>query len=176
MKLVRFWKTRKTHLASLRLSRYCNCQRFHWSRDFYAWVSCVCLRTLGAHHLFLVTMATSSVLTSTGQYANAVSLDIQLTVGLLKWTLCSQLLFIHSFIADIYIAPLQVGLLRSAANPSAAEQFLGEYSRKWPEGQWDIIPDQRANHKEGPAWRRCEHTGHERDLAQPSGGGGYSER
>jgi len=29
--------------------------------------------------------------------------------------------FIHSFIADIYIAPLQVGLLRSAPNPSAAE-------------------------------------------------------
>ena len=28
---------------------------------------------------------------------------------------------IHSFIADIYIAPLQVGLLRSAPNPSAAE-------------------------------------------------------
>jgi len=26
--------------------------------------------------------------------------------------------FIHSFIADIYIAPLQVGLLRSAPNPS----------------------------------------------------------
>ena len=32
-----------------------------------------------------------------------------------------QILFIHSFIADIYIAPLQVGLLRSAPNPSAAE-------------------------------------------------------
>jgi len=30
-------------------------------------------------------------------------------------------LFIHSFIAEIYIAPLQVGLLRSAPNPSAAE-------------------------------------------------------
>ena len=30
-------------------------------------------------------------------------------------------IFIHSFIADIYIAPLQVGLLRSAPNPSAAE-------------------------------------------------------
>ena len=29
--------------------------------------------------------------------------------------------FMHSFIADIYIAPLQVGLLRSAPNPSAAE-------------------------------------------------------
>ena len=29
--------------------------------------------------------------------------------------------FINSFIADIYIAPLQVGLLRSATNPSAAE-------------------------------------------------------
>ena len=29
---------------------------------------------------------------------------------------------IHSFIADIYIAPLSVGLLRSAPNPSAAEQ------------------------------------------------------
>ena|SRR6218665_38771 len=29
--------------------------------------------------------------------------------------------FIHSFIADICIAPLQVGLLRSAPNPSAAE-------------------------------------------------------
>jgi len=29
--------------------------------------------------------------------------------------------FIHSFIADIYIAPLQVGLLRSAPNPSASE-------------------------------------------------------
>ena len=28
---------------------------------------------------------------------------------------------IHLFIADIYIAPLQVGLLRSAPNPSAAE-------------------------------------------------------
>ena len=28
---------------------------------------------------------------------------------------------LHSFIADIYIAPLQVGLLRSAPNPSAAE-------------------------------------------------------
>src|SRR6218665_441689 len=27
--------------------------------------------------------------------------------------------FIHSFIADICIAPLQVGLLRSAPNPSA---------------------------------------------------------
>jgi len=26
-----------------------------------------------------------------------------------------------SFIADIYIAPLQVGLLRSASNPSAAK-------------------------------------------------------
>ena len=40
--------------------------------------------------------------------------------------------FIHSFIADIYIAPLQVGLLRSAPNPSAAEcfrllkEFLGD--------------------------------------------------
>jgi len=32
-----------------------------------------------------------------------------------------RLLFIHSFIADIYITPLQVGLLRSAPNPSAAE-------------------------------------------------------
>jgi len=31
-------------------------------------------------------------------------------------------LFFHSFIADIYIAPLQVGLLRSAPNPSAAKQ------------------------------------------------------
>ena len=31
-------------------------------------------------------------------------------------------LIIHSFIADIYIAPLQVGLLRSAPNLSAAEQ------------------------------------------------------
>ena len=30
-------------------------------------------------------------------------------------------LSIHSFIADIYIAPLQVGLLRNAPNPSAAE-------------------------------------------------------
>jgi len=29
--------------------------------------------------------------------------------------------FIHSFIANIYIAPLKVGLLRSAPNPSAAE-------------------------------------------------------
>ena len=29
--------------------------------------------------------------------------------------------FIQSFISDIYIAPLQVGLLRSARNPSAAE-------------------------------------------------------
>ena len=29
--------------------------------------------------------------------------------------------FIHSFIADIYIAPLQVGLLRSAPNSSAEE-------------------------------------------------------
>ena len=29
--------------------------------------------------------------------------------------------FIHSFIADIYIAPLQLGLLRSAPNPSAAK-------------------------------------------------------
>src|SRR6218665_541511 len=29
--------------------------------------------------------------------------------------------FIHSFISDICIAPLQVGLLRSAPNPSAAE-------------------------------------------------------
>ena len=29
--------------------------------------------------------------------------------------------FIHAFIADIYIAPLQVGLLRSAPNPSEAE-------------------------------------------------------
>jgi len=28
---------------------------------------------------------------------------------------------IHSFIADIYIAPLQVGLLRSTPNPSTAE-------------------------------------------------------
>ena len=28
---------------------------------------------------------------------------------------------IHSFIADIYIAPLQVGLLRSAPSPSAAK-------------------------------------------------------
>src|SRR6218665_3251721 len=44
------------------------------------------------------------------------------------------LLFIHSFIANIYISPLQVGLLRSVPNPSAAEQrcfkllkeFLGE--------------------------------------------------
>src|SRR6218665_887712 len=47
--------------------------------------------------------------------------------------------FIHSFIAAIYILPLQVGLLRSAPNPSAAEkccfkliaeEFLGEYSWK----------------------------------------------
>ena len=29
--------------------------------------------------------------------------------------------FIHSFIADIYIVPLQVELLRSATNPSAAK-------------------------------------------------------
>jgi len=44
----------------------------------------------------------------------------------------------NSFIADIYVAPLQVGLLRSASNPSTAEhccfkllkEFLGEYSRK----------------------------------------------
>jgi len=28
---------------------------------------------------------------------------------------------LHSFIADIYIAPLQVGLLRSAPKSSAAE-------------------------------------------------------
>jgi len=32
-----------------------------------------------------------------------------------------QVSFIHSFIADIYIAPLQVELLRSAPNPSAPE-------------------------------------------------------
>jgi len=30
-------------------------------------------------------------------------------------------LFIHSFIADIYIVPLQVGLLRSAPSPSVAK-------------------------------------------------------
>ena len=38
-------------------------------------------------------------------------------------TIAFQLVFniFHSFIADIYIAPLQVGLLRSAPNPSAAE-------------------------------------------------------
>jgi len=29
--------------------------------------------------------------------------------------------FIHLFIADIYIGPLQVGLLKSAPNSSAAE-------------------------------------------------------
>jgi len=29
-------------------------------------------------------------------------------------------LMVHSFIADIYIAPPQVGQLRSAPNPSAA--------------------------------------------------------
>jgi len=46
--------------------------------------------------------------------------------------------FIHSFVAAIYIAPLQVGLLRNAPNPNVAEQccfkllkeFLEEYSRK----------------------------------------------
>src|SRR6218665_1372364 len=51
-----------------------------------------------------------------------------------------------SFIADIYIAPLQVGLLRSAPNPSAAEQccskllkkFLGEDSRK--RSEWSGCP------------------------------------
>ena len=32
--------------------------------------------------------------------------------------------FIHSFIADIYIAPLQVGLLKSAPNPSAANNVV----------------------------------------------------
>ena len=32
--------------------------------------------------------------------------------------------FIHSFIADIYIAPLQVGLLRSTPNPSAVNNAV----------------------------------------------------
>jgi len=36
-------------------------------------------------------------------------------------TLKSTYLSFHSFIADIYIVPLQVGLLRSAPNPSVAE-------------------------------------------------------
>ena len=30
-------------------------------------------------------------------------------------------------------------------------EFLGEYSRKWLESQWETIPYQRANHGEGPA-------------------------
>jgi len=45
------------------------------------------------------------------------------------------LISVHSFIADIYIAPLQVRLLRSAPNPSTArccfkllKEFLEEYS------------------------------------------------
>src|SRR6218665_2730415 len=33
---------------------------------------------------------------------------------------CTSTVTGHSFIADIYIAPLQVGLLRSAPNPSTA--------------------------------------------------------
>ena len=33
-------------------------------------------------------------------------------------------IFIHSFIADIYIASFQVGLLRSAPNPSEAKIML----------------------------------------------------
>ena len=69
------------------------------------------------------------------------------------------LVFINSLIADIYIAPLQVGLLRSAPDPSAAEQccfellkeFLGEYSWKRPESQRETILDQKANHEESPA-------------------------
>src|SRR6218665_1094802 len=39
----------------------------------------------------------------------------------LSLTLFQNSKFIHSFIADIYIALLQVGLLRSAPSPSAAK-------------------------------------------------------
>src|SRR6218665_716199 len=55
----------------------------------------------------------------------------------------------RSFIADIYVAPLQVGLLRSAPNHRVAEQscfkllkeFLREDFRKRCESQWETIPD-----------------------------------
>src|SRR6218665_2752519 len=69
--------------------------------------------------------------------------------------------YIHSSIADIYIAPLQVGLLRSAPNSNEAKRccfkllkkFLGEYSRKLPEDQWETTPEQRSNYEESPALR-----------------------
>src|SRR6218665_553463 len=68
--------------------------------------------------------------------AHARSLEGTLHVTILLYGLCVS--FIHSFIADIYIAPLEVGLLRGAHNPSTAEkccfkllkEFLGEYSWK----------------------------------------------
>jgi len=66
--------------------------------------------------------------------------------------------FINSFIADIYIASLQVGLLRSAPSPSAAKEcyfklvkeFLGEYPMKWPESQWEVIPYQKGQPRRRP--------------------------
>src|SRR6218665_830276 len=44
-----------------------------------------------------------------------------ITIIIFLIILTITIILIHSFIADIYLAPLQVGLLRSAPSPSTAE-------------------------------------------------------
>src|SRR6218665_4227812 len=84
---------------------------------------------------------------------------------------------VHSFIADIYIAPLLVGLLRSAPNPA---RTINVVLSCWEN---TLGSDRRANgrpfHTKGPttrrpgsAWWKCEKMGHEGGPAQSSEGDG----
>jgi len=54
--------------------------------------ACACFCTLGSRYLFLITIATSYVLTSQVTHAKPFSLDLQLTVGLFEM-LCTVMLY-----------------------------------------------------------------------------------
>src|SRR6218665_2511626 len=71
---------------------------------------------------------------------------------------CVGTYFIHSFITSIYIAPLQVGLLRGAPNPNTTK---GGHSKL--RGQ----PLKRH----ASVWWRCVQMAHGEDLDRLNGGG-----
>ena len=64
---------------------------------------------------------------------------------------------VHSFISGIYIAPLQVGLLRGAPNPNTTKynrlklrkECLRKISRECADRQREAIPNWGANHCKG---------------------------
>src|SRR6218665_805249 len=103
-------------------------------RNCYAWVlmRCMLLTIIGIEPI-VYTLQRSNIYSN---YPGDQKKTMQEEIELAKHIYMQK--FIHSFIADIYIAPLQVGLLRSAPNPmqrgrimlfyKLLKEFLAEYS------------------------------------------------